>query len=263
MSIDRGELAVGAVLARRTSSASAASGATARSSRGGVDRRREGSARLSRRTSRTSAAGPFSDRRTSRSSARRTSTGRSKRAAARCRRGASGSQGALDDQQINDIVALPRRHQVGERAVRGQRVPEPGRADRPPSSSTSTATGETGPDTRGIRRCAPSSCLGLRRSTAAPCQGRRRHDHGVHPVRRERVLLLAAVFGRWMGYLVLIGRVLRLDDPAVVACGCSASARRASTRPSNLGPRGAEPAWVPLEAADRPSTATATRPSAT
>ena len=41
-------------------------------------------------------------------------------------------QGALDDQQINDLVELPGGHELGERPVRRQRVPEPRRLGASP-----------------------------------------------------------------------------------------------------------------------------------
>ena len=58
-------------------------------------------------------------------------------------------------------------------------------------------------------------------------------------------LLLTAVLGRWMGYLVLMvsfsGWLIMLS--ALWAFGFYS---QGPDTPVNLGPRGAEPAWVPL-----------------
>lgn len=61
-------------------------------------------------------------------------------------------------------------------------------------------------------------------------------------------LLLAAVMGRWMGYLVLAvsfsGWMILLS-----ALWLFGFWSQGTDTPTNLGPRGAEPAWVPLAAA--------------
>src|SRR5262245_32504412 len=61
-------------------------------------------------------------------------------------------------------------------------------------------------------------------------------------------LILTAVLGRWMGYLVLMvafsGWMIIQSTLWLTGFGIS----QGPTTPKNQGPRGSEPAWVALEA---------------
>ena len=174
-------------------------------------------------------------------------------------------QGALDDQQINDLVNYLVYHELRERPVRGQRLPEP-RRGQGGQLAVSLAVGTSGSPRHGRGRRAPDATGSTPDARAGSHAASGSHIDCGTLFKGAGVtimafilfvgsvyLMLSVVFGRWMGYLVLAVSLLGLADRSSRRCGSSASGRRASRRRRTSGPRGPEPAWVVLEAGPHPT----------
>ena len=149
-------------------------------------------------------------------------------------------EGALDDQQINDLVELPRVHELGGRALRRQRVPQPRRlrtrTHREPQRQPEGALMEEA-----------RSCLGFALDCATLWKGAGVTIMGFILFVGSVYVLLSAIMGRYMGFLVL---VVAFSGWMIVqsALWLFGFWSQGLETPTNLGPRGSEPAWVVLEA---------------
>ena len=146
-------------------------------------------------------------------------------------------EGALDDQQINDIV-------IYLWTLSSENVPpeenvclnEDAHARRP-SRRLDRRRQPEGP--------VMETCLGFNVDCGILAKGAGVTVMAFILFVGSVYLLLTAVLGRWMGYLVLMvafsGWMIMLS--ALWAFGFYS---QGPDTPVNLGPRGAEPAWIPL-----------------
>ena len=163
--------------------------------------------------------------------------------------------GALTDQQINDIVNylvhLNEENVAPEEnkciTPEGRRRPSPRRPRAPPRPRRATRRRAH------HRRPRPDARAGhlsrLQHRVRRPREGRRRTIAGLILFVGSIYVLLAAVMGRWMGYLLLS---VAFWGWMIIQCSLWLFGfwSQGPETPVNLGPRGPEPAWTVYAAGD-------------